>query len=152
MEQEKERAKIQEKLERYTKESLLQFLDLLDDHVSRTLKKVSSPFFERRVACFRGFSLSIWWLGYIHNEILTYELCPIIGSRCIFRKFQTRKFGNFMWTQFGHVSWHLLWQLLVVLCTHYFCKSVSSCLILVTNILNAGGSCHKIAGVSWETS
>lgn len=40
MEQEKEKVKVQEKLERYTKESLLQFLDVLDVHVSRTLKKV----------------------------------------------------------------------------------------------------------------
>lgn len=40
MGQEKEKVKVQEKLERYTKESLLQFLDLLDVHVSRTLKKV----------------------------------------------------------------------------------------------------------------
>ncbi|XP_024394557.1 DEK domain-containing chromatin-associated protein 2 isoform X1 [Physcomitrium patens] len=36
---EKERAKIQEKLERYTKDSLVQFVDVLDIHVSKTLKK-----------------------------------------------------------------------------------------------------------------
>jgi protein DEK len=38
--QEKERAKVQEKLERYTKDSLVQFVDVLNLHVSRNLKKV----------------------------------------------------------------------------------------------------------------
>lgn len=35
----KKRAKVQEKLERYTKDSLVQFVDVLNLHVSRNLKK-----------------------------------------------------------------------------------------------------------------
>jgi hypothetical protein len=39
--QEKERARVREKLERYTKEGLVSLVDVLDIHMSRTVKKVA---------------------------------------------------------------------------------------------------------------